>query len=102
MPRTLPRLAKPSLFMRRAWAPRDRELIQERQFPTGPPQAANSPIKVIVNGAPAPVLYAGGYPGTTNGYQVNFRLPDSVASGMTTVSLSAAWIAGTQVEIPVQ
>ena len=48
------------------------------------------------------MLYAGGYPGTTNGYQVNFRLPDSVASGMTTVSLSAAWIAGTQVEIPVQ
>jgi uncharacterized protein (TIGR03437 family) len=71
-------------------------------FPADPPQAANSPIKVIVNGAPGPVLYAGGYPGTTNGYQVNFRLPDSVASGMATISLSAAWIAGSQVKIPIQ
>ena len=62
----------------------------------------NSPVEIIVNGMPAEVLYAGGYPGTTNTYQVNFRLPSGITSGTVTLQLSAAWIAGSEVKIPVE
>jgi uncharacterized protein (TIGR03437 family) len=55
-----------------------------------------------VGGASATVLYAGGYPGAVNGYQVNFRVPDGVQAGTTNIRLSAAWIAGSPVKIAVQ
>jgi len=71
-------------------------------FPSNPPAAVNSPVEVIVNGAAAEVLAAVGYPGATDGYQVNFRLPSGLAKGATTLQLSAAWIAGTSVNIMVQ
>ena len=63
-------------------------------FPAGSPQVANSPIDVTVNGSPADVLYAGGFPGSTDGYQVNFRLPSQLSPGSASLSVSAAWIAG--------
>jgi hypothetical protein len=44
-------------------------------------QVCNSPIEVMVNGRPGEVLYAGGYPGAVDRYQVNFRVPDGTASG---------------------
>jgi uncharacterized protein (TIGR03437 family) len=55
-----------------------------------------------VSGAAATVLYAGGYPGTTNAYQVNFRVPDGVQPGMANIQLSVAWIPGLQVKIAVR
>jgi uncharacterized protein (TIGR03437 family) len=73
-----------------------------KPFPTTGLQIVNSPVQVVVNGRAVPAMYAGGYPGSVNGYQVNFRLPDDVASGVAALSLSAAWVPGSEVKIPVQ
>ncbi|MEK7407544.1 MAG: hypothetical protein AAB225_20895, partial [Acidobacteriota bacterium] len=71
-------------------------------FPASPRQIVNSPMAVTVNGAAADVLYAGGYPGTTNAYQVNFRLPSGIRPGLANLQLTVAWIAGPEVKIAVQ
>jgi len=71
-------------------------------FPASPLQAVNSPVQVLVNGNPGELLYAGGYPGAVDGYQVNFRLPDGLARGQASLQLSSAWIAGPAVIIPIQ
>jgi uncharacterized protein (TIGR03437 family) len=55
-----------------------------------------------VNGKPAEVLAAVGYPGSMDGYQVNFRVPPDAAKGVATIQLSAAWITGTPVSITIQ
>ncbi len=71
-------------------------------FPFSPPAAVNSPVEAMVNGESAEVLAAVGYPGAVDGYQVNFRLPSDTAKGIATIQLSAAWISGAPVKIPVQ
>jgi uncharacterized protein (TIGR03437 family) len=71
-------------------------------FPLNGLQVVNSPIQILLNGRPAAVLYAGGYPGAVNGYQVNFRMPDNASPGVAALSLSAAWISGSEVRIAVQ
>jgi hypothetical protein len=71
-------------------------------FTADPIQVVNSPVQVLVNGTPADVLYAGGYPGAVDGYQVNFRVPDGATSGQGSLQLTSAWIAGPQSKIPVQ
>lgn len=71
-------------------------------YTANPTQVANSPVQVLVNGRPGEVLFAGGYPGATDGYQVNFRVPDGIAPGIAAIQLTAAWIAGPSVNIPVQ
>jgi hypothetical protein len=71
-------------------------------FPPSPAQLVNSPVEVSVNGALSQVLYAGGYPSATNAYQVNFRLPDGVPPGLATIGLTAAFIPGPTVQIPVR
>jgi uncharacterized protein (TIGR03437 family) len=71
-------------------------------FTADPLQVVSSPVDVLVGGATATVLYAGGFPSAINKYQVNFRLPDGVQPGTASIQLSAAWIAGSQVEIAVR
>ena len=71
-------------------------------FTASPAQIASSPIDVLVNGKAGEVLYAGGYPNTVDSFQVNFRVPDDTVPGMAAIQLKAAWIAGTEVKIPVQ
>ncbi len=71
-------------------------------FPTGPTQIVNSPVEVMVNGVLGEVLYAGGYPGTANTYQVNFQLPDGTAPGLATIGLKAAFVPGPRIPIPVR
>ncbi len=71
-------------------------------FPSSPLTTVNSPVDVTVNGKPAEVLSAVGYPGAVDGYQVNFRMPQNVAKGVATIQVSAAWISGTAVGIAVQ
>jgi uncharacterized protein (TIGR03437 family) len=71
-------------------------------FTASPAQVASSPIDVLVNGKAGDVLYAGGYPDTLDGYQVNFRIPDDTAPGTAAIQLRAAWIAGAEVKIPIQ
>ena len=73
-----------------------------KPFPATGLQLVSSPVHVAVNGRTVPAMYAGGYPGAVNGYQVNFRLPDDTALGVATLSLTAAWITGSEVKIPVQ
>ncbi|MBI3695800.1 MAG: hypothetical protein HY238_13295 [Acidobacteria bacterium] len=73
-----------------------------KPFPASPPAAVNSPVEVLVNGKPAEVLGAVGFPGAVDGYQVNFRVPPDMARGTTTIQVRAAWIAGSEVKISVQ
>src|SRR5207249_4399821 len=63
-------------------------------FPSDRLYVVNSPVDVLMNGANAEVLYAGGYPTTTDRYQVNFRVPSGILPGMATLQISAAWITG--------
>ena len=71
-------------------------------FPSNPLAIANSPVNVTVNGKSAEVLGAVGYPGSLDGYQVNFRLPPDTSAGTATIQLSTAWIAGPAATIAVQ
>jgi hypothetical protein len=71
-------------------------------FPANPLAAVNSPVAVIVNGKPSEVLAAVGYPGATDSYQVNFRIPPDTAKGTASIELTAAWIPGSPVNIPVR
>lgn len=71
-------------------------------FTSNPLRVANSPIGVSVDGQVAEVLYAGGFPGSSDAFQVNFRVPEAIAPGMAALRLTAAWIAGPEVKIPVQ
>jgi uncharacterized protein (TIGR03437 family) len=71
-------------------------------FTSGARHIVNSPIEVLVNGKPGEVLYASGYPGAVDRYQVNFRVPDGITPGMAPVQLSSAWITGPEVKIPLQ
>jgi uncharacterized protein (TIGR03437 family) len=63
-------------------------------FPSSPPAAVNSPVQVTVNGNPAQVLAAVGFPGSVDTYQVLFQVPSGTKTGGALVQVSAAWIAG--------
>jgi uncharacterized protein (TIGR03437 family) len=71
-------------------------------FPAGSTQPVNSPVQVSVGGKPAEVLYAGGYPGMVDRYQINFRVPDNPGSGATTLGLTCAFIPGSDVTFPIK
>jgi uncharacterized protein (TIGR03437 family) len=71
-------------------------------FPASPPAQVIAPVEMSVNGAAAEVSYVGGYPGAVDGYQVNFTLPSGIAPGTVSLQLSAAWIPGSAVTLPVQ
>ena len=73
-----------------------------KPFPPTPPETVNSPVAVTVNGEAAQVLSAVGYPGATDGYQVDFQVPANTTAGVAAIQLSAAWIAGPAVKIAVQ
>jgi uncharacterized protein (TIGR03437 family) len=71
-------------------------------FTASPSQIVSSPIDVLVNGKTSEVLYSGGYPNSVDDYQVNFRLPADLASGVASLQISAAWVAGGEVKLPVK
>jgi uncharacterized protein (TIGR03437 family) len=71
-------------------------------FKPSPPNVVTAPVRVFVSGAAAEVLYAGGYPGTDDAYQVNFRMPSGLTSGSATLQLVSAWIPGKEVRIAVR
>lgn len=68
----------------------------------GPAQVVSSPVLVTVNGIPAEMLAAVGYPGAVDGYQVNFRLPSDTPKGTVAIQVSVAWIPGAPAIITVQ
>jgi hypothetical protein len=48
-------------------------------------------------------MAATGYPGSLDGYQVNFKLPAAnMGKGMAALRISAAWIPGPEVRIAVE
>jgi hypothetical protein len=71
-------------------------------FPDSPLQEVNSPLEVTVNGKPTDVLNKIGWPGTTDTYRVDIRVPDGTAPGIATLQVTAAFIAGREMKIPVQ
>ncbi|HZO56270.1 MAG TPA: hypothetical protein VFB63_26420 [Bryobacteraceae bacterium] len=71
-------------------------------FKSSPPHVLSSAVRVLVNGAAAEVLYAGGYAGTDDAYQINFRMPSGLTSGSATLQLITAWISGKEVRIAVR
>ena len=71
-------------------------------FPKDTSVPVTSPVQVIAGGNPAEVLYAGSYPGSVDGYQVNFRLPSGVSAGSASVELQAAFVAASPVAISIQ
>lgn len=79
-----------------------RGVMTGQLFPSNPVASVNSPVEVIVNGNPAEVFGAAGYPGSVDGYQVNFRVPADIVKGSATIQVSAAWTRSAPVTIPVQ
>jgi uncharacterized protein (TIGR03437 family) len=71
-------------------------------FPKDSLAAVGGPLQVNINGTPTEVIGAVGYPGTTDKYQVNFRLPQGTFHGQASLQLTAAWIAGPETQIAVQ
>ena len=78
-----------------------RGVVTGQPFPSDPPAPVNSPLQVTVNGSPAEVISAIGYPGSVDEYQVNFRLPSDISKGTVSIQLSAAWISSAPVNIAV-
>ena len=71
-------------------------------FPTDTVQQVNSPVDVIINGKSADVINKIGWPGQVDAYRVDFRVPDGTAPGTASIQLTAGWIAGPSVNIPIQ
>jgi uncharacterized protein (TIGR03437 family) len=71
-------------------------------FPLDALQEVNSPVDVTVNGKPAEVINKIGWPGLLDTYRLDFRVPDGTAAGAAAMQLTAAWIAGSSLNIPIQ
>ena len=70
-------------------------------FPASPQMQVNAPVAVLVNGQLAPVTQAIGYPGTVDRYLLYFNVP-SGTTGLASVLLTGAFLAGPGVYIPIQ
>jgi uncharacterized protein (TIGR03437 family) len=71
-------------------------------FPSEPLAVVTSPVEVLVDGKASPAINQVGFPGTTDTYRVDFRVPNTIAAGMVPIQVSAAWVKGTAVRIPVR
>ncbi len=71
-------------------------------FPDSAAQEVNSPLDATVNGKPADVVNKIGWPRTSDMYRVNIRAPDGTAPGMAALQVTAAFIPGPTVSVPVQ
>ena len=71
-------------------------------FPADRILEVNSPLEVSVNRRSAEVINAIGWPGLLDNYRVDFRLPDGLSAPTAAIQLTAAWISGSEVRIPVQ
>jgi uncharacterized protein (TIGR03437 family) len=71
-------------------------------FSNAPLQTVTSPVEVTVNGKAAEVVNKIGWPGTTDTYRLDIRVPDGTVSGMVALQVTAAFIQGYEVRVPVQ
>ncbi len=72
------------------------------RFASNPLEEVNSPVEATVDGRDAQVLNKAGWPGETDLYRVDIRVPAGVSSGNVLLQLTAAWIPGAAVAIPVR
>jgi hypothetical protein len=72
-----------------------------KPFGRDPLEEVNSPVEAALGGKVAEVLNKIGWPGTYDLYRVDVRVPD-IPPGMAALQLTAAWISGPEVKIPVQ
>jgi uncharacterized protein (TIGR03437 family) len=69
---------------------------------SGPPyQEVNSPVTVVFNGKDVPVTNKIGWPGQKDVYWLDFQVPSDASAGTATLQLTAAWIPGPSVTIPI-
>lgn len=71
-------------------------------FKADPLEQVNSPIEITVNGTAVLAINQIGWPGTTDLYRVDFRVPSGLPPGTARIQLTAAWIPGPEVQIPIQ
>jgi uncharacterized protein (TIGR03437 family) len=71
-------------------------------FPLDARQEVNSPVEVFVNGQSAEVLNKIGWPGMSDTYRVDFRVPEGAGTGAAAIQLSVAWIPSPIVKMPIQ
>jgi hypothetical protein len=71
-------------------------------FPADVAAQVNSPIEAMVNGEPATVLSAAGWPGLCGAYRVEIRIPADTAPGDATLQIVAAFIKSEVITIPVR
>jgi uncharacterized protein (TIGR03437 family) len=71
-------------------------------FPKDAQVVVNSPVDVSINGQPAQVINAIGWPGLVDTYRIDFQVPAEAAAGTAAMQLSAAWIPGVPVSLMVQ
>jgi uncharacterized protein (TIGR03437 family) len=70
-------------------------------FSGAPYQEVNSPVTVTFNGTDLSVINKIGWPGQKDLYWIDFQVPTDASSGTATLQLTAAWIPGPVVSIPV-
>lgn len=73
-----------------------------KPFGADPQEEVNSPVEVSIGGKDAEVINKIGWPGAYDSYRVDVRVPAGVTTGTAAVLLTAAWITGPEVRIPVQ
>jgi uncharacterized protein (TIGR03437 family) len=73
-----------------------------KPFPADPLPEVNSPLEVTVDGRPAEILLSIGRPNTIDRYRVDIRVPEGTTSGLATIHLTTAWIAGPEVTVAIQ
>jgi uncharacterized protein (TIGR03437 family) len=73
-----------------------------KPFGQDPLEVVNSPVEVKLGGIEAEVINKVGWPGTYDLYRVDVRVPSGLTPGTAALQLTAAWIPGPEVSIPVQ
>ena len=81
--------------------PTDPGVDPGQRFPMDPLLEVLAPVSVLANGQSAEVRNKVGWPGTTDRYRIDVRMPAGV-SRSATLQIEAAWIPGGAVVIPVQ
>jgi hypothetical protein len=73
-----------------------------QSFPTDRILEVNSPVEASVNGKLATVINKIGWPGLTNAYRLDVRVPDGTATGTALLQITAAFIPAPEVRFAVQ
>ncbi|MCC6389392.1 MAG: hypothetical protein IT167_02220 [Bryobacterales bacterium] len=72
------------------------------RFGNGPYDQVSSPVEVSVGGKTTEVLNKIGWPGETDVYRVDFRMPSGIPPGIVALQITAAWIPGPAASIAVR